>query len=121
MLFDTLTERGMMTEQNAFQISRKDNVATALQELKPGTVGLLGDCGDFFVEAVTEIPMGHKIALCDMEAGQPIIKYGVVIGRSTAPIKKGSWVHLHVMESNYDERSGHLDAVTGTPKDIKYE
>ena len=66
--------------------------------------------------------MGHKIALCDMEAGQPIIKYGVVIGRSTAPIKKGKLGCIFMlMESNYDERSGHLDAVTGTPKDIRYE
>lgn len=110
-----------MEEQSAFQIKTEDNVATALQALTPGAVRLLGDSLAPFVEAVTEVPMGHKIALCDIGSGEEIIKYGVAIGRSTSEIKKGSWVHLHVMESVYDERSSHLDAVTGTPKDTKYE
>ena len=110
-----------MAEQSAFQIKPEDNVATALQALEPGPVQLLGDSTAPFLEAVTEVPMGHKIALRDIASGEPIVKYGVVIGRSTKEIKKGSWVHLHVMESIYDERSSHLDAVTGTPKDTKYE
>ncbi len=110
-----------MAEQSAFQIKQEDNVATALQALEPGTVQLLGDGMEPSLEAVTEVPAGHKIALRDIGPGEPIVKYGVVIGRSTKEIKKGSWVHLHVMESIYDERSSHLDAVTGTPKDTKYE
>lgn len=110
-----------MEEQSAFQIKPDDNVATALQALKLGRVRLLGDGGENFIEAVTEVPIGHKIAIKDIEAGAMIVKYGVVIGRSTRKIKKGSWVHLHVMESIYDERSSHLDIVTGVPKDTKYE
>ena len=50
-----------------------------------------------------------------------IIKYAIPIGRATADIPAGSWVHLHVMRSNYDERSSHLDVRTGAPKDTKYE
>lgn len=50
-----------------------------------------------------------------------IVKYGVVIGRATADIPAGSWVHLHVMRSVYDQRSSHLDVRTGAPKDTKYE
>lgn len=105
----------------AFQIDFKDNVATALEELKPGQIALRGDTAEPFLEAVTEIPAGHKIALCDIAPEEDIIKYGVVIGRATEAIKKGSWVHLHNIRSVYDERSGHLDAVTGAPKDTKYE
>ena len=110
-----------MEQQSAFQIQLEDNVATALQELTPGPVKLLGDCGENAVRAVTEVPLGHKIALRDIRAGESIVKYGVVIGRSTAEIPEGSWVHLHVMASIYDQRSSHLDAVTGAPKDTKYE
>ncbi|MDD3251578.1 MAG: UxaA family hydrolase [Lachnospiraceae bacterium] len=110
-----------MEQQSAFQIQLEDNVATALQELTPGPVKLLGDCGQNVVQAVTEVPLGHKVALRDIRAGEPIVKYGVVIGRSTAEILAGSWVHLHVMASIYDQRSSHLDAVTGAPKDTKYE
>lgn len=110
-----------MAEQSAFQIRLEDNVATALQALQPGKVKLLGDSSFPSLEAVEEVPLGHKIALRDIAPGESIRKYGVVIGRSTKQIAKGTWVHLHVMESIYDERSSHLDAVTGAPKDTKYE
>lgn len=105
----------------AFQIDYSDNVATALEALAPGSVTLRGDAGQPSVEAVTEIPAGHKIALREIASGEDIIKYGVVIGRATEAIRKGSWVHLHNIRSVYDERSSHLDAVTGAPKDTRYE
>ena len=34
------------------------------------------------MEAATEVPMGHKIALRDIRNGEDIVKYGVVIGRA---------------------------------------
>ena len=89
----------MDEKQNAFQINREDNVATALTPLVPGPVELRGDACAPEVEAVTEVPMGHKIALRDIRNGEDIVKYGVVIGRATADIPAGSWVHLHVMRS----------------------
>ena len=107
--------------QTAFQIELRDNVATALTPLAPGPVALLGDAGVPALTAVTEVPLGHKIALRDIADGEDILKYGVVIGRATAAIPAGSWVHLHVMRSVYDERSSHLDVTTGAPKDTKYE
>lgn len=108
-------------ERTAFQIDLRDDVATALEELSPGPVRLLGDASAPSVEALEKIPKGHKLALRDIAAGEDIRKYGVVIGRATADIPAGSWVHLHVMRSNYDERSSHLDAVTGAPRDTRYE
>lgn len=107
--------------QTAFQIDMRDNVATALAALVPGEVALLGDAACKAIQAAQEVPVGHKIALRDIACGEMIVKYGVVIGRATADIPAGSWVHLHVMCSNYDERSSHLDVVTGAPKDVKYE
>lgn len=107
--------------QTAFQIELRDNVATALTPLAPGPVKLLGDAAAPAVAATGEIPVGHKIALRRIANGEEIIKYGVVIGRATAEIPAGSWVHLHVMRSVYDERSSHLDVSTGAPKDTKYE
>lgn len=105
----------------AFQIDYSDNVATALEPLAIGSVTLRGDAEIESVEAVTEVPAGHKIALRDIAPEEDIIKYGVVIGRATEAIQKGSWVHLHNIRSVYDERSSHLDAVTGAPKDTRYE
>lgn len=112
----------MENEKTAFQIDLKDNVATALQAVRQGqAVRIIGDHEEESVTAATDIPTGHKLALRNIGSGETIIKYGVVIGRSTADISKGSWVHLHVMQSIYDERSGHLDVRTGAPRDTKYE
>lgn len=110
----------MKIVQKAFQIDLKDNVATALEEIEPGKVLLLGDILTEEACALTKIPKGHKIALKQIAAGEDIIKYGVRIGRASMDIEAGSWVHLHNIHSVYDERSSHLDAVTGAPKDIEY-
>lgn len=107
--------------QNAFQIDRADNVATALTAVEPGPLALLGDTLAPQMTAEEAIPVGHKIALCDIAEGEMIVKYGVVIGRATKAIRAGSWVHLHVMRSNYDERSSHLNVETGAPEDTRYE
>ena len=63
----------------------------------------------------------YKRQLSDIPSGTRIIKYGVPIGAATEDISKGSWVHLHVMKSLYDERSSHLDVKTGAPMDTRYE
>ena len=54
------------------------------------------------MEAVDKIPVGHKVALCDISQDEMIIKYGIPIGKATIAIKKGQWVHLHNIRSNYD-------------------
>lgn len=42
-----------------------------------------------------DIPLGHKVALKDMNAGDTVIKYGIYIGRAVAPIKTGQHAHVH--------------------------
>ena len=105
----------------AFQIDRKDNVATALTEIPVGRFALLGEVVETDMEAVDKVSIGHKVALCDISQNEMIIKYGIPIGKATIVIKKGQWVHLHNMCSNYDERSSHLDIYTGVPTVIDYE
>lgn len=109
-------------QYRAFRIDKSDNVATALTEIPKGECcEIIGDGDIRNMAAAEDIPVGHKIALYGIKKDESILKYGVVIGRATADIAPGSWIHLHVMCSNYDERSSHLDAVTGAPKDIRYE
>ncbi len=43
----------------------------------------------------SDIPIGHKVALKDFKVGDPVIKYGVDIGKVVAPIKKGEHLHVH--------------------------
>ncbi len=51
---------------------------------------------------------GHKYALCDIAAGENIIKYGNPIGHATVDIKKGEHVHTHNTKTNL---SGKLEYV----------
>ncbi|MBQ8352419.1 MAG: altronate dehydratase [Clostridia bacterium] len=50
-----------------------------------------------------QIPAGHKYALCDIQKGECVIKYGEIIGRATQDIKAGEWVHTHNVKSHLDE------------------
>lgn len=73
-----------------------DNVGTALVELQPGdTVGQRLPGGEVTVVVQEPIPYGHKIALCDIAAGEQIRKYGAPIGRAQCDIRAGAHVHLH--------------------------
>lgn len=80
-------------------LSKKDNVATAVQQLNKGEfVNVrIEDCS-VDVILTQSIPFGHKFAFNDIEPGEPIIKYGEVIGLATRNIMKGQHVHVHNVE-----------------------
>jgi altronate dehydratase small subunit len=105
----------------ALSIHRHDNVATALEDLAPGDVDLLGESGDKNCTALEPIPRGHKLALASFAPGDAITKYGVTIGHATSPIAAGAWVHTHNCASPLDSRSTTLDKHTGAPTDTRYE
>ena len=47
------------------------------------------------VRARNDIPIGHKLAIRELKANDTVIKYGVDIGRSVAPISVGEHAHVH--------------------------
>ena len=47
------------------------------------------------IKSISEIPLGHKIALQDFKEGDTILKYGHDIGKVVKSIKKGDHVHVH--------------------------
>ena len=42
---------------------------------------------------IEDVPEAHKVALVDIRAGAPILRYGAVIGYAKGDIARGSWVH----------------------------
>jgi galactarate dehydratase len=38
------------------------------------------------------VPQGHKVNLTDLAEGEPVVRYGQVIGTAAAPILRGSWI-----------------------------
>jgi (2R)-sulfolactate sulfo-lyase subunit alpha len=41
-----------------------------------------------------DIPIGHKVALKDLAVGETVIKYGVDIGKTVAPVQVGEHTHV---------------------------
>jgi altronate dehydratase len=77
-------------------INEKDNVATALEPLNAGTAVSVKVQGRIEkMKLLSDIPMGHKFALRDMEEGGAVIKYGEPIGQTTAKVTRGEHVHIH--------------------------
>jgi len=74
------------------RLHQTDNVAVALRNLPAGASVTIGDARLTLRE---NVPFGHKLALTDIAAGQPVIKYGQPIGVATADIPAGAYVHTH--------------------------
>lgn len=79
-----------------------DSVGVAVVDIKAGTKvqgRSLAGGGMVEVEALMDIPLGHKIALKDYQPGDTIMKYGVDIGKVVAAIKRGQHVHVHNLKT----------------------
>jgi (2R)-sulfolactate sulfo-lyase subunit alpha len=80
----------------------RDNVGVAVVDIDAGraVVGGILDSGQTLEITVREpIPLGHKIALRDLETGDTVIKYGEDIGRVVANIRTGDHVHVHNLKT----------------------
>lgn len=77
----------------------KDTVGVAVVEgIKAGThlnAWIMDEDEVVTVAAKQDIPIGHKVALKDMAAGDTVFKYGVDIGKVVAPITAGEHAHVH--------------------------
>jgi arabinonate dehydratase len=67
----------------------RDNVVVAVERIPPGTQLAAEN-----VTAREAIPSGHKIATAAIRSGEPVRKYGQVIGVATADIAPGAHVHV---------------------------
>lgn len=71
------------------RIDPRDNVAIAV-----APAGLRkGELTSDSIAAVEDIPQGHKIALADLVKGEPVVRYGEIIGFAIRSIPKGSWIN----------------------------
>ena len=77
----------------------KDNVGVVVVEGLSAKTDMLvcvtHDDSTFRLTAESDVPIGHKIALKDLKAGDTAIKYGEDIGKIITDIPKGGHVHTH--------------------------
>ncbi|MCP3705965.1 altronate dehydratase family protein [Paraburkholderia sp. CNPSo 3274] len=79
-------------------LDRGDDVAIARGQLMPGSTLY----GDHTVAGM--IPPGHKVALRDIEPGEPVRRYGQIIGFASRPIRRGEHVHTQNLSMGDFER-----------------
>ncbi len=50
------------------------------------------------VVLVSAVPQGHKVALVNLKAAAPVMRYGIPIGYALKDIPAGSWVHERLLD-----------------------
>lgn len=87
-----------MLDKDIIVLHARDNVATALIDLTAGEY-VFGD-NQTRIQIREEIKAGFKIAIANIDAQKPILKYGHVIGHAKTAISIGDCVHIHNLISS---------------------
>lgn len=77
----------------AILLNSRDDIALARVPLGRGLIIQLPS--DELIKVTQRIQTGHKVALRDIAKGEPILRYGSIIGFATQAIAAGSHVHTH--------------------------
>ncbi len=77
------------TPQLTVRLNPRDNVVIARVDILAGT-----EIAGEGVTAKTRIRAGHKIATAAVARGEPVLRYGQIIGFASQPIASGDHVHV---------------------------
>lgn len=88
-----------LVRKPALRLSAIDDVVIAARPLSMGT-----DLPGEGVQCREAIAPGHKVAVKRVSVGQPVRRYGQIIGFATAPIEPGDHVHTHNLAFESFER-----------------
>jgi len=81
---------------------KNDSVGVATVDIKKGSTvsgKFMDSQEDVEIEAVSDIPLGHKIAIIKHAPDDSVIKYGHDIGRVVENIQPGEHVHIHNLKT----------------------
>jgi altronate hydrolase len=106
----------MHNQRQILKLDSRDNVAVALTDLKSGdTVEWDGST----YTLITNVPAKHKFATVDLASGADVLMYGGLVGKTTAPIRKGELLsvrNIHHEASDFHEKSKSYE---WTPPDVR--
>jgi altronate hydrolase len=91
------------------QIHPDDNVLVALQDLQSGTeIGFNGST----ITLLKNVPAKHKFMITDVQTGDPITMYGVLVGKANEPVHKGEVITISNIKhdaSAFHEKEGNIE------------
>jgi (2R)-sulfolactate sulfo-lyase subunit alpha len=78
-----------------------DHVGVAVQDVDPGRrrAVYLDSDREVEVDVVESVPLGHKVALSDLDEGANVIEYEVPVAVTRQPVRSGQLVHVHNIRS----------------------
>ena len=98
----------MVSPADGFVLNTSDNVVTLGSDAQAGQAILLrgaktatGKTDSLEVTVSQDIAAGHKVALSTIDAGAPVLKYGLPIGFARNRINAGEHVHTHNLASRF--------------------
>jgi len=96
------------------RVDGRDNVAIVVSPdgVSPGAALPDG------LTARETVPQSHKIALCDFDSGDPVLRYGQIIGHANRRIPRGSWVRKEWLDLPAPPRLDRLPLSTAVPEPL---
>lgn len=95
-------------QKKLIKVNPSDNVAVALVNLAAAEV--IHFEGEN-ITIITDVKMKHKIALNDLNTGDRIIMYGVLVGKASAKIEKGGLLSTLNVKHESDKVTGKTETI----------
>ncbi len=86
------------TDRRLLRLSPDDNIGVVTTTIEVGQTLLVEGHP---VEFRDRVPLGQKVAIVPIAAGEKVRKYGAPIGSAKQPIQPGQHVHTHNLQSDY--------------------
>jgi galactarate dehydratase len=96
------------------RVHESDNAGIVIESegLKRGA----SDTAGFIVREA--IPQSHKVALRSIAGGEPVIRYGQIIGRANRPIDTGFWIREEFLDTPLAPALEDLPIATAVPTSL---
>jgi len=75
-----------LVQKKVLELDAADNIAVAIVDLSAGDQVRISDRTYILI---SDVPAKHKFALHDFAIGDPVVMYGVLVGKATQAIKSG--------------------------------
>src|SRR5215467_9425977 len=83
-----MQDKPAQSSPRTLRLNPRDNIIVAVDAVDAGATAA-------GVTATARIMRGHKMAAQAIAKGQPVLKFGQIIGFATEDIKPGAHVHTH--------------------------
>lgn len=67
---------------------------------------------------VSDVPAKHKFAIADINPGERVVMYGILVGKAVAPIRQGEVITVSNLKHQASEFQSKVSSYSWTPPDV---